>query len=158
MTDPYREPSGLPCPRCATPLVETAGVHACPHRCGEWLPVALLDGALDLAALGVAIPPVLHAACPACGLAMAARQCVDVVVDVCAAHGVWFDPGERRYFLVLYGDRIEARRVEAAEARALDAAVEQLATELAAGGMSAARRVARRLLELEQRVARLEAE
>jgi len=122
------------------------------------MPVGQLEGALDLAGLGVTIPPVLQAACPVCQGAMSARQCVDIVIDVCVPHGVWFDPKERKYFNVIYGDIIREHRAQLAAGRALDQEIEKLAEQLGAGGLPAARIVARRLLELERRVARLERE
>ncbi len=103
-----REPAnavatGSKCPRCAAELVvrddDGTVVAACPsghgllvtHRALTELAAATADGPREADAPAVA--------CPRCGEPMTARtfaRGASVVVDVCDAHGTWFDAGELR--------------------------------------------------------------
>lgn len=112
---PYRSAPALPpCPRCSRPLsplvVLDAALIACAACEGVFVPNALVPR-LDPLDLGGEIlatfptrPPaserdVRYLSCPFDGDVMLRRNAspkLDVVVDVCAAHGIWFDRDELR--------------------------------------------------------------
>lgn len=105
--------SGIPCPRCKSQLVtreyaETS-VDECDACGGLFLAPAMMErvvAARDLSTgLRLALPrreqkreaAVTYIHCPVCGKLMnrqAFGRISGVVVDVCKAHGVWFDAGE----------------------------------------------------------------
>jgi Zn-finger nucleic acid-binding protein len=108
-------PASRGCPRCAAELaVRSVGgvvVAACPTAHGLFVTHATLRGVKDappavVAAIDAAPSAPLDLAdddaalvCPTCGETMARRllgTSHEVHVDVCAAHGTWFDAGELR--------------------------------------------------------------
>jgi Zn-finger nucleic acid-binding protein len=119
-------PDGAPCPACTKPLASSrigeVEVQACQACGGLWLdrPVfeqlgasrerqGALLGALPSPAEPVAatLEPVRYRPCPACNQRMnrvnyAKRS--GVVLDVCKAHGLWFDPNELRRVLAFVAD------------------------------------------------------
>lgn len=114
-------PDGAPCPACASPLaashVGELEVKACQACGGLWLDRAMFEqlgadrerqgailGALPVpvAAPQGPLAPVQYRPCPGCGQRMnrvnyAKRS--GVVLDVCKAHGIWFDKDELRRVL-----------------------------------------------------------
>jgi Zn-finger nucleic acid-binding protein len=91
------------CPRCAAKLVvrdeDGTVVAACPSGHGLLVTHRALT---ELAAITADGPRALDApsvACPRCGEPMTPRtfaRGASIVVDVCDAHGTWFDAGELR--------------------------------------------------------------
>lgn len=124
----------LPCPRCAAWLVEAntrdAVLSTCRHCGGAWLDAATVerlkrarDADIDAAAARVAArgtegaPPdrALSIACPVCRerLRREAIPGTSKTVDVCSAHGTWFDGAdadELRSFIAAF----EALRADGA--------------------------------------------
>ncbi len=132
-------PVGAPCPACAMPLagsqvgeLEVQGCQACG---GLWLDRAMFErlgasrecqgsvlGALPgpTAPSTGALEAVQYRPCPACAQRMnrvnyAKRS--GVVIDVCKAHGLWFDQDELRRVLafIAAGGLDRARELEIAE-------------------------------------------
>jgi len=128
---------GAPCPACGKPLgagqvggLETQPCLACG---GLWLDRAVFEqlgtsrerqgsalGALPAPAIPPVVPgQVQYRPCPACGQRMNrvnyARQS-GVVLDVCKAHGLWFDRDELRRVLAFIAggglDRARERELE----------------------------------------------
>ena len=130
-----------PCPRCAIGLVTRAiadvRVDECPRCAGVFVPASLmprLTDALDLANEVIAAFPEgevvdfpagrMYVKCPRCHNVMNRQLFAPgarVIVDVCRGHGVWFDDAELRAVadFVAAGGMEHARRIEAAERRAL---------------------------------------
>jgi len=131
-------PDGAPCPACAKPLagnqVGEMAVQACQACGGLWLDRAVFEelgtsrerqGAVlgALPAPGVAhiatLEPVQYRPCPACKQRMNrvnyARRS-GVVLDVCKAHGIWFDQDELRRVLAFVAegglDRAREQEIE----------------------------------------------
>jgi hypothetical protein len=111
---PYRDRFYGPCPRCGEPLAEElADSTTCTNRCGEWLSVATLSGAIDASELDACEPdvgsligrPFPPAECAVCAATMEVRIKRPVVFDFCRAHGVWLDRGERAPFETAFGLR-----------------------------------------------------
>jgi Zn-finger nucleic acid-binding protein len=116
---PYRSPPLRACPRCRNSLARrTAGkarVDVCGPCRGFWLAHSSIteflvasDADLDSAGLADAgtIRPepqlLFHPrSCPRCSRPMKreALARAGVTVDLCAAHGMWFDAGELRAFI-----------------------------------------------------------
>ena len=103
MSTPYRTaPQLLVCPRCGESLDAVfEGVAACPRCQGVWLPRATLAGAFADPRWPPGQSMWWHdeLECPACAAEgtlakLAARNAEGVMVDSCATHGVWLDPGE----------------------------------------------------------------
>lgn len=109
-----RTPPTLPCPRCREPLFPVRGqvctLHSCGSCCGIWLDnehAAKLAGQVDRELLALASRVSLGRAsgsperragvpCPSCSATMTvtAAPVGGVDVDVCNAHGTWFDKDE----------------------------------------------------------------
>ncbi len=129
---------GAPCPACAKPLgtsqVGGLGTQACLACGGLWLDRTVFEqlgasrerqgavlGALPAPSTPpVVVPaPVQYRPCPACGQRMNrvnyARRS-GVVLDVCKAHGLWFDRDELRRLLAFIAagglDRARERELE----------------------------------------------
>jgi len=129
---------GTPCPACAKPLAEVQigdlEVRSCQACGGLWLDRAVFEqlgasrerqGAVLGALPAPSAPPVIaldqvhYRPCPACGQRMNrvnyARQS-GVVLDVCKAHGLWFDRDELRRVLAFIAggglDRARERELE----------------------------------------------
>ena len=129
---------GASCPACAKPLaaslVGDLETRACLACGGLWLDRAVFEqlganrerqgsvlGALPAAPLPpvAALEPVQYRPCPACGQRMNrvnyARRS-GVVLDVCKAHGLWFDRDELRRLLGFIAggglDRARERELE----------------------------------------------
>lgn len=135
-------PDGAPCPACVKPLacsmIGDVAVQACQACGGLWLDRAVFEqlgasrerqGAL-LGALPspmepakATIEPVCYRPCPACAQLMNrlnyARRS-GVVLDVCKAHGIWFDEDELRRVLafVAAGGLDRSRELELEELKA----------------------------------------
>jgi len=132
-------PLGAPCPACGKPLAATKvgelDVQECGACGGLWLDRAVFEqlgtsrerqgavlGALPAPATpqAVKLEQVLYRPCPACRQRMNrvnyARRS-GVVLDVCKAHGIWFDPDELRRVLafVAGGGLDRARELEIEE-------------------------------------------
>jgi Zn-finger nucleic acid-binding protein len=113
---PYRDPAAAPavCPRCTDATLEAhvrglASVLAC-RTCGGVFAerdsvIGMLEGQtsdlVELADEATRAPPnpklvPIDLECPRCGILMTKVQIrkAHVPVDVCAAHGVWFDRWE----------------------------------------------------------------
>ena len=132
-------PAGAPCPACAKPLaaakVGELEVQACQSCGGLWLDRAVFEQLgtsreRQGAVLGVlpapsappvaALEPVQYRPCPACAQRMnrvnyAKRS--GVVLDVCKAHGIWFDQDELHRVLafITEGGLDRARELEIEE-------------------------------------------
>ncbi len=103
MTSPYREAARyLHCPRCSERLDHVLdGVAACPRCQGAWIAQATLDTAFGNPRWPAGQRMWWHdeLECPECAASgtttkLAARSSNEVMVDACAAHGVWLDRGE----------------------------------------------------------------
>lgn len=129
---------GAPCPACREPLsasrVGDVPLQACGACGGLWLDQATFQdlgshrerqgavlGALPAPAAGApgALEPVVYRPCPVCTQRMnrvAYARRSGVVLDVCRAHGLWFDRDELRRVLAFIGegglDRARARDLE----------------------------------------------
>lgn len=128
MSAPYREaPQFLQCPRCSEMLDRAfTGVAVCPRCQGAWIGQATLDTAFGNPRWppGEAVWWQDELPCPECtgagaGGKLAARSSNGVMVDACAAHGVWLDRGELGRLMSLATDAdelLELRRRIAAVA------------------------------------------
>jgi Zn-finger nucleic acid-binding protein len=116
---PYRSHPARACPRCRVPLERrragTLRAEACAACRGMWLPRGSLDEFLvaseaDLDLVGSADRGELRReptflahplTCPRCARPMKREQMssAGLIVDLCAAHGMWFDSGELRALL-----------------------------------------------------------
>lgn len=128
-----------PCPRCksdtkAIVLGKTA-LRECPRCEGIWADTAALqhivaDREQQAAVLGVALPmpapksvpleKIRYLPCPVCRKLMHRvnfAKCSNVIVDVCKAHGTWFDKDEMRRIIefIRAGGFEQARANEMAE-------------------------------------------
>lgn len=157
---PEPMPDTLACPSCRTPAQaiatgEAGDLHACAACGGQFLEHPTLRALLEEHSRvpsfertpRVTIPPasvaIRYLPCPICSTLMNRKNFGDhsgVVVDVCRAHGVWFDAGElpRVLAFVERGGLQEAARREAERRReesraaaeaALGARVSMLAAE-----------------------------
>jgi len=106
----------LPCPLCRIPLEELSLGHIrlrdCQKCCGIWVDTATFqkicaDREEQAAVLGSPTPILrdensprrAYIACPQCGELMTPTQfsrSSGVIIDICRAHGVWFDREELR--------------------------------------------------------------
>src|SRR5262245_59529582 len=106
----------LTCPVCATSLVAvvktTLPIHGCESCGGAWLgsvaAVRVMQGASGevedeavaaARSIRVSRPPLAHepnqpCACPQCGLVMTSMRAGNVELEMCPAHGTWFDADE----------------------------------------------------------------
>ncbi len=136
------------CPRCRVNLeavvVGSVNLKECPRCEGIWVEAAALDQICadrekQAAVLGVAgtvaepdanaIENVRYVPCPVCGKLMNRvnfAHCSHVVVDVCKAHGTWFDKDELRRIV----EFIRAGGLEMARAKEI-AELEEQRRELA---------------------------
>ena len=103
VSTPYRSaPDVLVCPRCGEFLdMVFEGVAACPRCQGAWLPRATLVSSFADPRWPPGQSMWWHdeLECPGCAAEgtlakLAARNAEGVMVDACATHGVWLDPGE----------------------------------------------------------------
>ena len=115
--EPLLDATDAPCPRCRKPLEAAAGgegvwedarVHECPRCGGMFVPREVLadilcraesSGPLPDAQRGrvTALDQVRYVPCPLCHTSMNRMnfgKSSGVIVDVCRAHGTWFDAGE----------------------------------------------------------------
>lgn len=134
--EPLGSPDDLCCPDCRLPFRAFEGAQGrlrdCERCGGQFVEHALLAALLDGRELyGAAAPrtpprfnplddPVRYLRCPACDTPMARKnfgRTSGVIIDVCNAHGTWFDRGElpRVLTFVEAGGLAEARRREADE-------------------------------------------
>lgn len=132
-------PDGAPCPACVKPLAATQvgelDVQECRACGGLWLDRAMFEqlgtsrerqgavfGALPApsAPPRATLEPVRYRPCPACAQRMnrvnyAKRS--GVVLDVCKAHGIWFDQDElRRVLVFITGGGLDRAREQEIEA------------------------------------------
>lgn len=144
MRDPYRSappPSswtrrgGWSCPRCTAGLggeelaglrldrcIRCEGVFVTVERMGELIDrrpmLDELRALLPRGPVAMAVPRPMYVRCPVCATLMNRKQYATgakVVIDVCRAHGVWFDGGELPVVLdfIAAGGLEEARRRDA---------------------------------------------
>lgn len=111
--EPLEVPSSLRCPTCVVPFRAFSGGTGTLGECtacgGQFVEHALLADLLERRELFRVVPRALPARenpalaavrylpCPVCGKRMNRNNfggTSGVVVDVCAQHGIWFDPGE----------------------------------------------------------------
>ncbi len=122
--EPLLDPADGPCPRCDKPLSVLQGapmdtgvlplpIHECTACGGMFVPQAVLDAIVARETPGPSSPThpravlpapashpvdiVRYVKCPCCGALMNRvnfGKRSGVIVDVCKAHGVWFDRGE----------------------------------------------------------------
>ncbi|MBX3221041.1 MAG: zf-TFIIB domain-containing protein [Labilithrix sp.] len=115
--EPVLDVTDAPCPRCVTPLEAAGGagewvdarLHECPRCGGMFVPRDALADILCRAeqsgsfapaperAAVVALDQVTYIPCPLCRSSMNRMnfgKVSGVIVDVCRAHGTWFDGGE----------------------------------------------------------------
>lgn len=113
--EPAPEASQLSCPDCKQPLKAfgegTGTLHACERCGGQLVTHGLLRALLESReVLGRAVPsmidaprgnplsdPVRYRPCPACSQMMNRKNfggTSGIIVDICAVHGTFFDPGE----------------------------------------------------------------
>ena len=114
--EPLLDATDAPCPRCMTPLEaaggaggwEDARLHECPRCGGMFVPREALADILCRAELNgpfpdaqrarvMALDQVKYVPCPLCHTSMNRMnfgKSSGVIVDVCRAHGTWFDAGE----------------------------------------------------------------
>lgn len=113
--EPLLDPTDAPCPRCSTPLEAALGaawddarLHECPRCGGIFVPRDELAEILCRAERSgpiaearrtrvVALEQVKYLPCPLCHTPMNRvnfGKSSGVIVDVCGAHGTWFDGGE----------------------------------------------------------------
>jgi Zn-finger nucleic acid-binding protein len=106
------------CPRCQVPMIAVIvgnnTLRECPQCQGLWTDVAMLqqicaDREKQAAVLGMPAPPpepvaldqhIRYVPCPVCHKLMNRlnfAHCSNVVVDVCKAHGTWFDKDKLRH-------------------------------------------------------------
>jgi len=152
---------GTHCPRCGGGLAAERMGAATLDRCGScrglWFDGDEVEHAIDVTTRSVSrdeanslrptIPPspfgaeeVRYLACVRCGERMARRQIArraGVIVDICRAHGVWFDAGEFEHFaaFVRAGGLEIARQdgVAAWEAREREARSDRAAASIPVG-------------------------
>jgi Zn-finger nucleic acid-binding protein len=105
----------LTCPRCGALLARTGAQHSCPACRGVFIERSIIAGILDAVRTGLAsgstgspyrsAPAARRAStttaryllCPVCAKHMNRTRLLeklDLVVDMCLSHGVWFDEGE----------------------------------------------------------------
>jgi Zn-finger nucleic acid-binding protein len=110
--EPLSVPSDLSCPECRRPFAGFTGgagrLSECTVCAGQFVEHALLKELLERREVlrGVVENPrrenplgqaVRYLPCPACGSVMNRKnfgESSGIVVDVCTAHGVWFEAGE----------------------------------------------------------------
>jgi Zn-finger nucleic acid-binding protein len=150
------------CPRCGRPLRPLATESSC-HGCeacgGVFVEIEALrrpreelSGVVEPRASAPAMDVSPYLRCPMCDEMMARTvfgRRSGVVVDVCRAHGTWFDHGElvRALEFVERGGLDETRRAQDAERAAIfaDAAARRATAEIDAALLVGAARDARRL-------------
>lgn len=130
--EPLGEPGELKCPECAVVFDQFRGgtgtLCDCAQCGGQFVEHALLKELLERReAIGLApqrthrpaadARPVRYRPCPSCGSIMNRRnfgRISGVIVDVCHAHGIWFDIGElpRVMAFVQDGGLVKAERRE----------------------------------------------
>ncbi len=112
--EPLLDATDAPCPRCSFPLDVAAEnemrLHECARCGGLFVPKDVLAEILCRAEVGGALPEIVSTAarakaldevrylpCPLCHASMNRvnfGKVSGVIVDVCKAHGTWFDAGE----------------------------------------------------------------
>lgn len=141
------DPTDAPCPRCRRPLEaaggaggwEDARIHECPHCGGMFVPRDALADLLCRAEASGPFPDPLrgpvgkledvrYVPCPQCHTQMNRvnfGKVSGVIVDVCRAHGTWFDGGEltRVVSFAARGGLVKTRRREEQEKK--DAATDK---------------------------------
>lgn len=107
------------CTKCEGLWTDTATLH---QICADQeKQSAILGGAIPLpAAQGRPLEKVVYVPCPICAKLMNRvnfAKCSGVIVDVCQAHGTWFDKEELRRLVefIRSGGLLEAREKEIAE-------------------------------------------
>lgn len=128
------DPASLRCPACsgdvefvAIPAGARGSVHECPRCTGQFVDHETLRSLFDeRQALGrptlrppapAPLGPVRYLPCPVCHARMNRKNFAErsgVIVDVCKAHGIWFDHGELPRVLAF----VEAGGLREAERRA----------------------------------------
>lgn len=134
--EPVGEPSGLACSRCHQAFARFRGARGSLYDCdacgGQFVEHALLSDLLEQHDLyGSAAPrrpkrfmlqpgPLAYLACPVCRTPMNRKnfgRSSGVIIDICSAHGTWFDSGELPHVLAFVesGGLAAARRLEQEE-------------------------------------------
>ncbi|MEP7127153.1 MAG: zf-TFIIB domain-containing protein [Byssovorax sp.] len=121
---PLGADGSLRCPRCAEGLREGGSdekvLHGCPRCGGMWVDNATVErlrDAQDPDFEDIArrlVPVVMHSprrspeiACPVCRASMRRSQLADTMhaIDVCDAHGTWFDRDELSTFVRAFAEQ-----------------------------------------------------
>lgn len=121
------------CPRCfersLRPVPATPGADVCPGCRGAWVVSGTIAPLLEprfgpLDALPLVPRPYAALRCPDCRSELERRRIADIEVDICEAHGVWFDHREleRVEAAARHPDAAPTPGVRAAVAAALVAA------------------------------------
>ncbi len=157
--------AALACPACAVPMLEGSlqqyTLHECEKCFGIWLDSATFErichdaeqqaAVLSRSQLGqpyvTEMTPVVYRRCPVCRDIMTRMNfahCSGVVVDVCSAHGTWFDLNElQRIVLFIRSGGLDRMRQREKEELAHERSLLQAARlELARDGRWGASSVA----------------
>ncbi len=135
--EPAGEPTYQMCTRCMRPFQAFRGgpgsLYDCGRCGGQFVEHALLKDLLERRErYGEAPPrrprrftpdmgPVVYVKCPVCQTQMNRQnfgRSSGVIVDVCAAHGTWFDAGELPRVMKFVGDRRARRGAQAGGTKA----------------------------------------
>lgn len=129
-------PVSFNCPRCDVGLVSADAQGLTLHGCGVcggiWLDNAATRAVVDQGPLliaqlalraannaSVACAPRSGGLCPVCAGRFQRAHSMDVVLDVCAAHGTWFDAAELSTLIAQMNRSRRAREAKDAEARVI---------------------------------------
>jgi Zn-finger nucleic acid-binding protein len=89
------------CPRCGTDLIDAVVGVACAQCQGIWISpasVSQMVADMQVPPFPVQLPlvddPRESIACPTCREGMLTRKQLDVEIDLCVKHGIWFDARE----------------------------------------------------------------
>lgn len=159
---PYRDAEILlPCPRCGSSLARDLDSlqAACLDGCGDFVTdrglLELLGEDLQRARPSSMWWKAASTACPACKAPMRAMTLADAKLYRCPSHGAWFDSGSSPLAETL----AEARRASAQRDQEEQVEeVSRLVDGLVRRDESVALEIARRLVEVEHRTRKLEAE
>ena len=129
MTDPYRDASGTPCPRCRALMMTEDGCTACGNGCGAWLDAATVRGLVGTTDLVNLVPrgspfkawPLPPTRCLTCKKPLddeypKISDDVTLTLGICKDHGVWLEKRTRADFEAAYRLRIARHELEGARA------------------------------------------
>lgn len=158
MSDPYRVAPTRPCPGCGEALAPADRTLLCDRGCGEWVIGEPLRVVLAAEAVGAVLSfegfkdPV--AKCPDCATLLDGQIWGNAVFRICRRHGVWLEAWARVRFhttVATHGERLHRVSGDVD-----DQAVRDLADRLRSDDPNARLELARRIIELERRLERLE--